>query len=394
MRILMAHNYYNTLGGEDNSFEAEAALLESKGHHVVRYVRRNAELTQMSNLQIARRAIWSSEDYARVREVVSREGIDILHVQNFFPQISPAVFSAARSAGAAVVQSLRNYRLLCVNGLFFRNGNVCQECAPKAFAWPGVLHACYRNSRAASASVATMSLFHRLRGTWSNEVDKYIALTSFTKNEFVAQGFDESKIIVKPNFVNVDPGQGKGSGGYAIFVGRLSPEKGVRTVIESWKDVPPSLQLKIVGEGPLERDLRSRAAGDERIEFLGHRALSDVLKLIGEARFLVFPSVWFETFGRVAIEAYAKGTPVIAASIGAVAEVVEDGVTGYLFQPGNSRDLAEKIHSLVNDDFKLQEFRRKVRRIYEDRYSADSNYDQLISIYQRAIESRSLPTKR
>lgn len=388
MRILMAHNYYKLRGGEDQSFESEASLLEARGHHVIRHTRLNHAVDLMSASQIARRSIWSSEDYTEVRKIVEREKIDVLHVQNFFPLISPSVYDAARAGGAAVVQSLRNYRLLCPNGLFFRDGKVCQDCATKVFAWPGVLHGCYRASRTASAAVAAMSFMHRVRGTWSDRVDRYIALTAFTKSEFVRSGFAADRISVKPNFLNFDPGAGAGQGGYAVYVGRLSPEKGIDTAISAWRVLSMPLGLKIIGTGPMESELKSRASDDRRIEFLGHRELSEVLGIIGEAAVLIFPSEWFETFGRVAIESYAKGTPVIAAAIGAVAEVVENEVTGYLFSPGDAEGLAKQVNRLVSDTRGLRDFRTRVRQIFEQRYTADINYQLLTHIYAEAMRVR------
>jgi glycosyltransferase involved in cell wall biosynthesis len=305
MRILKLHTHYQQPGGEDGVFGAEVALLRDKGHTVVPLTFHNKQLEDVPLLWRAAVTLWNREAYSRVREAIRLHQPDILHVHNTFPLASPAVIHAAKAEGVPVVMTLHNYRLLCVNALFFRQGQVCEACLGR-LPWRGALYGCYRESRAASAVVAGMITLHRALGTW-NLVDRFIALTEFARQKFIEGGFPPEKISVKPNFVHPDPGPGEGRGGYALFVGRLSPEKGLGTLLMAWERLGGKVPLKIVGDGPLAPEVQEAQKRIPGVEWLGRKAPEEVYALMGEASFLVFPSEWYETFGRVAIEAFAKG---------------------------------------------------------------------------------------
>ncbi|MBE9004348.1 glycosyltransferase [Fortiea sp. LEGE XX443] len=384
MRILTIHNNYQIRGGEDESREAEEKLLREMGHEVDVYQEHNDRVASIGALPMALRTIWSKESYNIVKQKLRQSKFDLVHIQNFFPLISPSVYYAAKSEGVPVVQTLRNYRLLCPNGLFFRDGQVCEDCMGKFIPYPGVLHGCYRENRPATIAVATMLTAHRAMRTWMEMVDVYISLTEFARQKFIAGGFPAEKIIVKPNFVNPAPDVGCGSGGYALFVGRLSVEKGLDTLLAAWKYLEGKVPLKIVGDGPLADQVVESVKILPQVEWLGRRPMSEVHKLMGEAMFLVFPSKWYETFGRVAIEAFAKGTPVIAANIGAIAELVDSGRTGLLFSPGNSEDLATKVQLAVANQDLLAQMRREARAEFEAKYTAQQNYYRMMAIYDLA----------
>jgi glycosyltransferase involved in cell wall biosynthesis len=380
----LCHNYYQQPGGEDLCFAAEGALLEAHGHEVVRFTRHNDAIHRMSRFDAAQRALWNRAIFHELRELIRRERPVVMHCTNTFPLISPAVYHAARAEDVTVVQSLHNYRLFCLNACLMRNDRVCEDCLKKKVPWPGVWHGCYRSSRAASAVVAAMLGLHRLMRTWTLEVDRYFALTEFSRRKFIAGGLPAQRIALKPNFIHPDPGPGWGQGGYAVFIGRLSPEKGITTLLSAWSRVAGRLPLKIIGDGPLNEKVKAAANQTAGIDWLGRRPYSEVLALLGEAACLVMPSIWYETFGRTLIEAYAKGTPVIASRLGAMAELVHDGRTGLLFEPGNPVDLASKIHAALDDREKLIEMRRAARREYEDKYTAETNYRMLMRIYGEA----------
>jgi glycosyltransferase involved in cell wall biosynthesis len=389
MRILSVHNRYQIRGGEDESRQAEENLLREMGHEVTVYEEHNDRIATMNQLQVASRTIWSQEAYQIIQRQLKKQPQDIVHVQNFFPLISPSVYYAAKAEGVPVVQTLRNYRLLCPNALFFRDGHVCEDCLGK-LPVPGVIHGCYRESRVASAVVASMVTVHRSLRTWAKMVDVYIALTEFARQKFIQGGLPAQKIVVKPNFVHPDPKPGTGKGGYALFVGRLSVEKGLDTLLAAWQQLPVKLPLKIIGDGPLAETLAKESQSLPHIEWLGRRPMSEVYDLMGEAKFLIFPSNWYETFGRVAVEAFAKGTPVIAADIGAIAELVEHNRTGLKFIPGNSADLAAKVTWFLEHPEELSQMRQEVRIEYEIKYTAKQNYHRLIEIYDlaRNIQNR------
>ncbi|MGI0500031.1 glycosyltransferase [Limnospira platensis CENA597] len=385
MRILSIHNNYQIRGGEDESAQAEANLLKENGNQVDIYQDSNDRVATLNQTNLALTTIWSTEAYQIVKEKLRTHPTDIVHVQNFFPLISPSVYYAAKSEGVPVVQTLRNYRLICPNGLFFRDDRICEDCLGKFVPYPGVIHACYRQNRAASGVTATMLTLHRMARTWVNQVDIFITLSQFARHKFIQAGWSEDQIIVKPNFVYPDPGVGNGEGGYALFVGRLSVEKGLDVLIDAWQNLRQPLPLKIVGDGPLVPRVQAAAEKLPHIQWLGRRPLPEVYKLMGEAMVLIFPSKWYETFGRVAVEAFAKGTPVIASNLGAIAELVEHGRTGLLFKPGDPISLTEQVDSLISHPKKLPQMRREARAEFEAKYTAPQNYQQLKSIYQLVL---------
>ena len=383
MHILSIHNNYQIRGGEDVSREAEESLLKEMGNSVSVYQEHNDRVASIGAARMALRTIWSTESYNIVKQKLKSSNCDLIHVQNFFPLISPSVYYAAKSEGVPVVQTLRNYRLLCPNGLFFRDGKVCEDCVGKFVPYPGVLHNCYRENKAASGAVATMITAHRTMRTWTEMVDIYISLTEFARQKFIAGGIPPDKIVVKPNFVNPDPGVGKGSGGYALFVGRLSVEKGLDTLLAAWEHLDGKMPLKIVGDGLLAAEVAQATKKLPQVEWLGRKPMSEVHALMGEAKLLVFPSKWYETFGRVALEAFAKGTPVIAANIGAIAELVDHGRTGLHFIPGNSIDLADKVEWALQHPKELAQMRLEARTEFENKYTAKKNYHRLMEIYSK-----------
>ena len=385
MRILLAHNYYQQPGGEDVCFAAEVAMLTSNGHSVIKYCLHNDVINNMSGFDAASRTTWSRSAYREVRSLIRTHRPQVAHFNNTFPLISPAAYYAARSEGVPVVQTLHNFRLLCPNALFFRDGRVCEDCLGRSIPWPAVVHKCYRGSRSATAAVAAMLMVHRAMGTWWEAVDVYIALAEFCRRKFIEGGLPAEKIVVKPNFIATDPGVGGGRGGYGVFVGRLSPEKGLETLLKAWKTLGGKVPLKVVGDGPMTATVQGSEAKDAGIEWLGHRSAQEVYSLIGEAMFLVFPSECYENLPRVIIEAFAKGTPVIASRLGAMAELVDHGRTGLHFEPGDAGDLASKIQRLLADPRELAQMRQAARREYERRYTAESNYCDLMAIYRQAM---------
>lgn len=384
MRILSVHNRYQIRGGEDECREAEEDLLRERGHQVDTYEEDNARVSDLGLLRVALRTTWSNQSHKAVRQRTNTQCYDVMHVQNFFPLISPSVYYAAAANGVPVVQTLHNYRLLCPNALFFRDGQVCEDCLDKLVPWPGVVHGCYRDSVTATATVAAMLVTHRALSTWEKKVDLYTTPSEFARRKFIRGGIPADKIVVKPNFVSPDPGIGEEGGKYALFVGRLSAEKGLGTLLAAWDKLQSRLALKIVGDGPLDSALREKTSGLSNVQWLGRQPLDQVYQLMGAAKFLIIPSEWYETFGRIVIEAFAKGTPVIAANIGAIAELVDHGRTGLLFNPGDSSDLTSQVDWALCHPEQLALMRDEARAEFETRYTAERNYRRLIEIYARA----------
>ncbi|MDE5088674.1 MAG: glycosyltransferase [Trichodesmium sp. St16_bin2-tuft] len=388
MRILSIHNRYLIRGGEDQSRELEEKLLQEQGNQVDIYEENNNRVAEIGKVRVAIRTVWSTESYQIVRQKLTENSYNIVHVQNFFPLISPSVYYAANKQGVPIVQTLRNYRLLCANSYFFRDQKVCEDCLGKIIPWPGVVHGCYRDSKLGSLVVVTMQTLHRAISTWKKMVNLYITLTDFTRQKFIQAGLPADKIVVKPNFVYPDPGMGEGNGNYAIFIGRLSPEKGLDTLLAAWQLLGGKIPLKIIGDGPLSNQVREAVTKLPYVKWLGRLPIQEVYTLIGEAKFLIFPSQWYETFGRVAIEAFAKGTPVIASNLGNMSSMIESGRTGFHFSPGDPNDLAALVEYALTHPEKLRKMRFEARSEFEAKYTAQQNYHKLMDIYKLAIASK------
>ena len=391
MRILSIHNRYKIRGGEDESRELEERLMRERGHIVDVYEEDNDKLDSIGPAHLALKTVWSTESFNIVKQKLQQNQYDIVHVQNFFPLISPSVYYAAQSESVPVVQTLRNYRLICPNALFFRDGKVCEDCVGKVVPYPGIVHSCYRQNTVASIGVATMISFHRAMQTWTNKVNRYISLTEFARQKFIAGGLPADKISVKPNFVHPDPGEGVGEGDYALYVGRLSVEKGLDTLLLAWERLHPQIALKIVGDGPLSPMVEAATRRLSNVEWLGRRPMTEVHRLMGAAKVVVFPSKWYETFGRVAVESFAKGTPVVASKIGAISELIDHQKTGLYFEPGNPEDLADKVEWLLSHPDVVIQMRQSCRSEFEQKYTESANYHRMLEIYQIAVsENRSL----
>ena len=384
MKILRVHNYYREPGGEDAVEHAERALCTDAGCDVVLYTRNNREIEEYSPWQkttLAPRSVWAWDSRRELAAMIERERPDIAHFTNPFPLISPAAYATCRNAGVAVVQSLHNYRLLCPAATFYRDGANCTECVDHSLA-RSIRHGCYRGSRAATATVAGSLAVHRRLGTFREQVDAYVALTRFARERFIAGGLPAERVFVKPNFLAEDPGIREEAGDFALYVGRLSPEKGVETLISGFEKVTPNIRLKLAGDGPL----RERCAKSGRVGMLGWLDRPSLFSVLKDARFLVFPSVCEESFGLAVIEAFACGVPVIVASRGGMAELVEDGRTGVHFTPGDDASLAAAVEWAWSHPKELEDMGRLGRIEYEKNYTATRNRQLLLDIYRRATE--------
>lgn len=381
--VALIHNYYQQPGGEDQVFAAEGRLLEQHGHRVARYTAHNDAIVGMNRLALARATIWNSAEQHKLRDFLRREEVRLAHFHNTFPLISPAAYTTCQELGVPVVQTLHNYRLICPNALLLRAKGICHDCVGKTLAWPGVLHACYRDSRLHSAGVAAMLAFHRWRHTWQERVDCYIALSNFSRQQLIAGGLPADKIVVKPNFLLSDPGPKSDTGAYALFVGRLSEEKGVRTLLRAWHDVG-AVPLKIAGDGPLmdEATAYVRQHNLTHVELLGGQPHATILDLFKQARLLVFPSICYENFSITLLEAFACGVPVVASGLGSIAEMIDDGQTGLHAAVGNAEALAERVRWLWERPDTAFRMGREARATFEARYTATRHYQMIHDIYE------------
>ena len=391
MRVLIVHNSYQQPGGEDVVVAQESRLLESRGHQVISYMRSNHELKGLSAIQrlvFVKDLVYSTKSKREVYELLRKEKPELVHVHNTFAMISPSVFAACREAGVPVLQTLHNYRLLCPAWTLSREGKVCEDCVESGL-WHGVWHGCYRDSHAMTAAVAAMLAFHRISGTWSESVDGYVALSEFARQKFIDAGLPGDRIHVKPNFVQSDPGKKQSPGSYALFVGRLSAEKGVQTLLSAWGKMRNSYPLVVIGDGPLRKSFEAEVAEQNisAVTFRGWLPREQTLEAIKRSAFLVAPSLWYEGFPMTIAESFACGTPVLCSRLGGMQEIVADGRTGLHFEPNNPEDLCAKVAELLAQPKKIAAMGIAARREYESRYTAASNYSLLMQIYKKSIDT-------
>jgi len=379
MRILISHNGYQHRGGEDTVVEAEILNLRTHGHEVETYTRDNHDVASMSWPSIAYQTVWARKTVDDVSLLIDRFQPDLIHSHNTFPLISPSLYWAAWRKRIPVVQTLHNFRMLCLNAIFLREGGVCESCLGR-LPWRGVMYRCYRGSAMASGALLGSIAIHRAIGTFRDKVTRYIALNEFCRQKFIAGGLPAERIVVKPNFVDF-PEQPSGQRAGLLFVGRLSREKGIDLLARAWACSSVSTTLSVAGSGP-EGNLLNGLA---RVNLLGPLLMEDVRLAMGRASALVLPSIWYENFPRTLVEAYGSGLPVIASRLGALGELVEDGVSGLLFNPNDARDLASKMEWAIGNSEQLAKMGRNARAKYESDFTAERNYAQTIAIYRDAI---------
>ncbi|MCC7209051.1 MAG: glycosyltransferase [Anaerolineae bacterium] len=387
MRIMMVHNHYKQPGGEDVVFAAERDMLRSQGNHVIEYRVHNDLTAREGKLQLAAETVWSPRSRRSIADLIDLTRPDVAHFHNTFMLISPSAYYACHARGIPVVQTLHNYRLICPAAILFRNGHICEDCVGKSLPYLAALRSCYHGSLSQSAAVAGMLAFHRALHTWTHAIDHYITLTEFSRQKFIQGGLPADKLSVKPNFTHSDLGVGDRDGGYVLYAGRLTPEKGVETLIEAWRSLP-DIPLKIAGDGPLRSMLTQRIQqyGLRNVEMLGHVSRAVTSELMRRAYCLVFPSVWYEVFGMTIVEAYSCGLPVIAAELGSVAEVVEHNRTGLHFAAGDAQGLAARVREAFGRPGDMQAMARHARAEYEMKYTAQVNYNQLMAIYESLVK--------
>ena len=380
-RILLVHNRYRERGGEDAAVERDLVALRRAGH-VVETVFFNNEIiaSGADRLRAAVEVAHAPRAIAQVEAVAKRFRPDVVHVHNSFPLISPGVHAAMRRLGSATVQTLHNFRLICANGMLTRDGRPCESCLGRS-PYQAVLHRCYRGSRLGSLAVARMIDVHRRAGTWTRHVDRLIVLTAFARQTFERAGLPAERIRVRPNGLP-DPGAPDGRPRAGIlFVGRLTAEKGVAVLADASR--LSAAPLTVIGDGPLLGPLTG--AG---VTALGFRGREEVQAAMASAAAVVVPSLWYEGLPMVVAEAFAAGTPVIASRIGALADLVEDGVTGLHVRPGDAPDLAGAMDRIAGEPDRALAMGQAARRVYERDWTEDVTTRSLLAIYAEAIASR------
>lgn len=387
MKILAIHNHYLEKGGEDEVFNAEVKLLQDHGHKVVLYEKTNEYIKNLSFFKKLFFALtqpgFSKAVYKEIKEIVKREKPDIAHIHNIFLCITPSVYVALKEGGVPIVQTLHNYRFFCPKGTFFNNGMICEKCSNRNF-YNGVLKKCWRNSFLLSFFLA------KLLYTWSSFfkiIESYIVLSEFSKDKFVRLGLEKEKMYLKTNFLVTEPEGDRQDHNYAVFIGRIVDYKGINTLMQTIK-INPSFNLKIIGDGPLRKEVCDCASTYNNVEYLGQLDKSSVFTIINNSSFVIFPSECYENMPMVILESFASSKPVLASKLGAIKEFVVDGVNGVLFEPGNAEDLGAKISYLFSHNEERIEMGRNANRIYRERFSKEKNFQDLMSIYTETINKK------
>jgi glycosyltransferase involved in cell wall biosynthesis len=381
MHCLFAHNDYGRRSGEEEAVERIAGLLQEAGHRISWLRRSSAEIdgSLKSKVTAFAAGIWSHSAYREMARQLADDRPDVVQVQNIYPFLSSSILAACREARVPVVMRTPNYRLFCPTGLHLRDGSVCVSCLSRGRELNCVRYNCEGNA-AKSIGYAARNAFNRLTGTILDNVDRVIVLSQFQRRRFEAQGIAPDSIAVVPNVAPVDEIQATPvpTRGYVAFVGRLEHEKGVHELLDAARMLP-DVQFAIAGAIGHSSELPRVASGNVRFDgFLGGRTLRD---FYAGSRIVVCPSKWFEGFPNVIASAMAHGRPVVASRIGAIPEIVRDGVTGLLCEPGDSRDLASKIDALLRSETTCALMGRQGRRIAEEEYSPQEVLSKWIRIY-------------
>lgn len=385
MKILIVHNKYQIEGGEDAVFYNESSLVANI-HKVEHYVVNNDHITSfIGKLSAALGVVFSVNQYRKLKAKLIETKPDIVHIHNYFPVLSPTIFYACKSLNIPVVHTLHNYRAICPTALLMHDGKVDEKSIHQG-PWWAISKRVYRGSLIGTMLLAIMISWHRFIGTWQRKVDRFIALTEFQKSKYIEAGWPAEKIAVKPNFVN-DPFKDcempEKAGGYAIFVGRLSQEKGIDILLESWRTV--NYPLKIIGDGPLKSLVEQ--SNNNNIEYLGKKEKPELFELVRNADFIVMPSTWYEGFPMVLVEAFACGTPAVVSNLGSMAEIVTPSESGLHFTVGNAMELSSRINEILSDRATLTLMGENARANYLTKYTSEQNLQKLMTIYHDAIAS-------
>ena len=388
MKILQLHNLYIYKGGEDTVVELEKNLLTEHGHSVFQLKRENkGEIKNfVDKFSVAKNLSYSNYSKELVDKEIKKFRPNVVHVHNFFPLWTASIFDACIDNNIPTVLTLHNYRTICANGLFFRKNKVCEKCLNHS-SYYSVLYGCYQNSRFKSIPVAKMITNNQKKNVWKTKINRFIVFTNFAKNKYIQANFPKSKIRVKPNYnptqilsTKINEELKKN----CIYVGRISEEKGITTLLKAWKNI--NFPLKIFGDGPLKHLVQKNQSN---ITFLGHQPKNIIIEEMKFAKFLIFPSECYEGFPMTILESFASSLLVLASNIGSVGEIVKDKHNGILFEPGSITDLGEKINWILTNPEECKKIKQNALNEFSLKYSKERNYELLIKIYKEAMEDQS-----
>jgi len=386
MKILIIHNHYLEKGGEDAVFNAEVKLLAEHGHKIILYEKSNEYIKNLTFIKklifVLLEPSFSKTVYREIKEIVRKERPDIAHIHNIFICITPSAYVALKEEGVPVVQTLHNYRFFCPKGTFFNKGFICERCRNRNF-FNGVVRKCWRGSYLLSFFLA--KLLYRW-GSFLKMIDSYIVLSEFSRDKFSSLGIEKQKMFLKANFLTAEPKGNRQDLNYAVFIGRIVDYKGINTLMKAVK-INRSFNLKVIGDGPLRKEIGDCASLYDNVEYLGQLDKDSVFEIINSSSFIIFPSECYENMPMVILESFASSKPVLASNLGAIKELVIDGVNGVLFEPGNPEDLAAKIAYLFSHKEERLIMGENAKEFYQERFNRVRNYHDLLDIYIKTINT-------
>jgi glycosyltransferase involved in cell wall biosynthesis len=393
MKVLIVHNRYRPTApsGEDAVVDQESTALMSRGHEVVLFQRRSEEISDWSPLRRATlpvRVLWSEDSRRAITESLIQFAPDVVHLHNIFPLITPSILYACRDAAVPVVATLHNYKLGCASGTFFRDGRVCHDCLGGS-SFPALAHGCYRGSAALTAPVVLGSWLHR--SAWRNMITAYIFISAAQRDLLAPVGLPADRSFVKHNFVPVPPPTEMITKHQVAYVGRLDEAKGAPFLMGAWdafraRHPSSPLRLVVVGGGELAAAVSRWAEQHPSVTIAGHVSRQEVFQILAQARAVVVPSQWEETFGMVAVEAMAAGTAAIASAHGAFPELVTAGSDGALFPPTDVDALVDILADIDDHPQRWDEYGQQGRQTYRSRFTPDAGIDRLLEIYRFAVD--------
>jgi len=406
MRILQVNKFYYRKGGADIHFLDLSDLLAKRGHKIIpfsmeseknlsspfaKYFVSHVDLSKpkfsLGGFKAIGRMFYSFEAKRKVNKLIKDEKPDLVHIHNIYHQISPSILPVFKKYKLPVVMTIHDYKLICPNYKLFVNGKVCERCKKYKF-YNAVLHKCLKNSFLASWIACKEMYFHKILRIYEKNIDLYISPSQFVKDKLAEWGFDKNKIKILSHFINPNEFQPNyESENYILYFGRLSVEKGVDILLEAMGKVQSNLKLKIAGTGPEEKKLKNMAKKLrlKNVEFLGYKEKGELIKLAQKSKFVIMPSIWYEVFGLSILESFALGKPVVGSNIGAIPELIKEGKTGLLFEPGNSRQLADKIDKLNCQADNMVEMGKNARKMVEDKFGIEEYYEKIKEIYKNLL---------